>query len=510
MLRTNRISKDPSPYHVGEQHAQTRVGVRDIAERIGRAYIRKYLTDQAKEFYNELPFLNVGTRAPDGSIWATTLCGIPGFIKATDDHHFAVDLKQIYGDPIKFAEGDLIGSVGVMLHNRRRNRLNCLVESLQPGACTLKVLQSFGNCPKYIQVRRIVVDADELATLGEEERPVTEGTTVLGPEQRALIARSDTLFLATGFSGLGDGADGVNGCDCNHRGGAPGFVEVSGDGTLQCPDYVGNNMFCSFGNVMLDCRVGIQFIDFTNGDSLQLTGHGKILFDERSLPGAQRTLEFVTCRWVHVKGGLPISTEGPVQLTWTISSHPQQIAATGKFTISVKKAGLVSTHLHDKVQVMNELIFRGVDGDFTLDKAAKCIPAAGVLLVAGGIGITPMRTIFAECIKRGIPVTLLYTVRHLEDAAFLAEFQEGAAAHDNVKVALTLSAATGGLIEGAPSGVTTLSGRVSAAMIQQVCPDVSKREVFQCGPDTMMDSVMQALLTLGLSSAQVHQESFSF
>jgi NAD(P)H-flavin reductase len=46
------------------------------------------------------------------------------------------------------------------------------------------------------------------------------------------------------------------------------------------------------------------------------------------------------------------------------------------------------------------------------------------LLVAGGIGITPMRTIFAECIKRGIPVTLLYTVRHLEDAAFLAEFQE--------------------------------------------------------------------------------------
>jgi ferredoxin-NADP reductase len=43
----------------------------------------------------------------------------------------------------------------------------------------------------------------------------------------------------------------------------------------------------------------------------------------------------------------------------------------------VLQAGLVSTHLHDKVQVMNELIFRGVDGDFTLDKAAKCIPAAG-------------------------------------------------------------------------------------------------------------------------------------
>lgn len=49
---------------------------------------------------------------------------------------------------------------------------------------------------------------------------------------------------------------------------------------------------------------------------------------------------------------------------------------------------------------------------------------SGVLLVAGGIGITPMRTMFAECIKRSIPVALLYTARHLEDAAFLAEFQE--------------------------------------------------------------------------------------
>lgn len=50
--------------------------------------------------------------------------------------------------------------------------------------------------------------------------------------------------------------------------------------------------------------------------------------------------------------------------------------------------------------------------------------AAGVLLIAGGIGVTPMRTMFAECIERGISVTLLYSVRLLEDAAFLAEFLE--------------------------------------------------------------------------------------
>ncbi|BDA45400.1 probable flavohemoprotein at C-terminar half [Coccomyxa sp. Obi] len=567
----------PSPYHFGEVEVQDRVGSRDTADRIG-PFLRKYLNDQAKEFFNELTLLFVGQRAPDGSIWATTLSGVPGFMKATDDHHLTVNLKQIYADPVKFAEGDRIGSVGVMLHNRRRNRLNCIVESVQPGSCSLKVLQSFGNCPKYIQVRHIVIDEKQLATLGEEERPVAQGTTVLGPEQRAFIARSDTFFMATGFFGDTDGAKGETGCDCNHRGGVPGFVQVTGDGTLRCPDYVGNNMFTSWGNVVVDPHVGIQFIDFDNGDSLQLTGHAQILWDDRSLPGAQRTLEFVTSRWVHVKGGLPIRTEGPVQLspynplpdtsgssvvtglkvvsrhnetpdivtftfevpkrsdgkpfceagqfasfdfpdlkkgetlnrTWTISSPPKQIAATGRFTISVKKAGLVSTHLHEKVTAAKELVFRGVDGDFTLDRAAKCIPPAGVLLIAGGIGITPMRTMFAECIERDIPVTLLYSVRLLEDAAFLAEFQEGAAAHPNVSVALTLTAAKKGVMEAKSPGVTMLSGRISPAMILQVCPDVLEREVFQCGPDAMMSSALKDLESLGLSSTKVHQESFAF
>ena len=57
----------------------------------------------------------------------------------------------MYGDEVTLKEGDPIGSVGIMLHNRRRNRLNCIVESRQPGSIIVRVTQSFGNCPKYIQ-----------------------------------------------------------------------------------------------------------------------------------------------------------------------------------------------------------------------------------------------------------------------------------------------------------------------------------------------------------------------
>lgn len=44
----------------------------------------------------------------------------------------------------------------------------------------------------------------------------------------------------------------------------------------------------------------------------------------------------------------------------------------------------------------------------------------------------------------------------------------------------------------------------------QVCPDVLEREVFQCGPDAMMNSALRDLESLGLSSAKIHQESFTF
>lgn len=48
----------------------------------------------------------------------------------------------------------------------------------------------------------------------------------------------------------------------------------------------------------------------------------------------------------------------------------------------------------------------------------------GVLLIAGGIGVTPVRVMFAECLQRRYPVTVLYTFREERDAAFLQEFKQ--------------------------------------------------------------------------------------
>jgi hypothetical protein len=78
--------------------------------------------------------------------------------------------------------------------------------------------------------------------------------------------------------------------------------------------------------------------------------------------------------------------------TWTISSHPDESAATGTFTISVKKVGLVSGWLHARPPREIVIEWRGAAGEF--------VPAPGAgpaLLLAGGIGAACIRSLFPAC-----------------------------------------------------------------------------------------------------------------
>ena len=85
--------------------------------------------------------------------------------------------------------------------------------------------------------------------------------------------------------------------------------------------------------------------------------------------------------------------------------------------------GLVSSWLFDNMRPGKTIGFKGVDGDFTLE-LTKGITHSRVLLVAGGIGITPMRVLLAERLALRQPVSLLYFVRSVSEAPFLDEFAE--------------------------------------------------------------------------------------
>ena len=83
-----------------------------------------------------------------------------------------------------------------------------------------------------------------------------------------MIARSDTFFIASRFRENGD--DLRQGIDVSHRGGLPGFIVVAHETALLFPDYAGNCMFGTLGNLVVDPRCGLLFIDFETGDMLKL------------------------------------------------------------------------------------------------------------------------------------------------------------------------------------------------------------------------------------------------
>ncbi len=232
------------------------------------APIRDWMPDQHRLFFAQLPILFVAV--PDEAGWpvATALAGLPGFVSSPDRRTLHIAASPSWDDPAGagLRAGALAGLLGIDLGTRRRNRANGTVLAVDGHGFTVGVRQSFGNCPQYIQARE--VEGGEAPT----RAGATEHLDRLDSQARALIADTDTFFVASG-SGM-DGGD-AGGLDMSHRGGRPGFVRVDGD-VLTIPDFRGNRYFNTLGNLMLDPRAGLLFMDFASGGLLHLQGRAEL------------------------------------------------------------------------------------------------------------------------------------------------------------------------------------------------------------------------------------------
>jgi predicted pyridoxine 5'-phosphate oxidase superfamily flavin-nucleotide-binding protein len=314
-MATDDTSASASPFHDGERKVQSRVvGSAERVARldaIGGKMIVAEMSDQHREFFAQLPMFLVATVDALGRPWASALVGAAGFLSSPDPRHIHVAARPLFGDPLnEILRDDIaIGGLGIELHSRRRNRVNGRVTVDPDGSgFTIRVDQSFGNCPKYIQARQFRFRTPPVR--GSEEHPVRRGDR-LDDAARAIVARADTLFIASHFGG--DPDDRTRGADVSHRGGRPGFVQIVDDRTLVMPDYIGNFLFNTLGNIVADPRCGLLFLDFDSGDTLQLTGHGEILWDwprdDPAFRDAQRLVRFRADAAVHVSNVLPLGWE---------------------------------------------------------------------------------------------------------------------------------------------------------------------------------------------------------
>ncbi|MFJ7438680.1 pyridoxamine 5'-phosphate oxidase family protein [Methylorubrum thiocyanatum] len=289
-----------SPWHRGEVAMQESIGLAGRMAELGPRVIRDHLIEQHQAFFPLLSFAVVGSVDREGRPWATLRDGAPGFLRAPDPHHLRVEGSRVPEDPAEagLEDGDGVALLGIELATRRRNRLNGVVERAGAGGFTIRVEQSFGNCPKYIRVRHAVP---------AQGGPAQESAAVLSQRldaaARAFVAASDTFFVASSVDRVG-GAPQV---DVSHRGGPPGFVRIGADGALTIPDYSGNRFFNTLGNLLANPRAGLVFPDFATGDLLQMSGRAEVVLDPaeaETSAGAERLWRFVPERVVFRAGAL--------------------------------------------------------------------------------------------------------------------------------------------------------------------------------------------------------------
>jgi uncharacterized protein len=282
-------------FHAGERAVQTRAGVEGRMAQLGPRVIRDFMPDQHREFFAQLPFLIVGTVDSAGQPWASPLAAPSGFIDSPSPTELVVNAQPLPGDPLAdtLHSGAPIGLLGIEPHTRRRNRLNGVVSSTNATGFSVQVHQSFGNCPKYIQARK----ARHVVRPASTEPAVHRGDA-LDDAARRMIAAADTFFIATAYAGDREEIEEAGraaGVDVSHRGGKPGFVRVDADGTLTVPDFLGNFFFNTLGNIAVNPRAGLLFIDFETGDLLYLAVTAEIFWDGAEVDGfagAQRLLRF--------------------------------------------------------------------------------------------------------------------------------------------------------------------------------------------------------------------------
>ncbi|KAK4454019.1 hypothetical protein QBC34DRAFT_175615 [Podospora aff. communis PSN243] len=282
------------------------------------------------------PLLAVGTLDSNGRPWTSLWFGERGFARMVAQGVLGVQsvvcISSSDGekgvDPVVEALGLLGSSVGNMvqppgggkamsalsidLESRDRVKLagKMVVGALGSGEGNTREVQiamavdgSLGNCPKYLNKK---VVRGRIPSPRAVERK--EGGPWFGEDALRVVERADMFFLST----MGGGS-----MDTNHRGGPRGFVRVlrndeGGVTEVVYPEYSGNQLYQTLGNLEVDRRVGVVIPDFETGDVVYFTGETELLVGERAaevMPHAKLAVKITIAEARVVKDGLPFRGE---------------------------------------------------------------------------------------------------------------------------------------------------------------------------------------------------------
>lgn len=260
-----------------------------------------FLTPMAAYQISRYPLMAIGILDDDDRPWCTLWgSGEPPLsqpvaqsviaIKTNVDATFDPVVQTIWkgkddGEIVREeGEGRLLSGLSIHLEERGRVKLagKLIVGALnadqelgkhsnggKSGSIQLvaKIDQSLGNCPKYLN-KKIITSSTPKPVLLSDSPHLTQGAL-------DLIEKADMFFVATAHE--------HEDMDANHRGGPQGFIRIEQpenpeeSSTLVWPEYSGNNLYQTLGNLEATPRAGLVIPDFETGDVLYLTGDTKTL-----------------------------------------------------------------------------------------------------------------------------------------------------------------------------------------------------------------------------------------
>lgn len=550
-----------SPFHPGEQAVQNLANESDMAQRNG-VVITDTILPGAIPFITQQSMLVVTSVDTKGDIWTSVLMGRPGFISASDAHNLILDRDITVSNTHdsfwkNIQHSPNIGLLVIELSTRRRFRINGTVEALSDTQVKIHVDEAYPNCPKYIQRRQPELDVSDFS----DTHALPLQGRELQPEHIQLIESSDSMFVGSAVAEISGDPTHYR-ADASHRGGNPGFIEIIKPNTLRIPDYRGNSLFNTLGNIQAYPKAGLVFIDFERGALLQVSGTANILWQQddpnNKTGGTQRYWELDITAWQE--------TALPERLSWQffdysphnprhrksgtaderlnlkVSKLEQKSDTITRYRLSAMAGGVLpafeaGAHLPVSVTLPNgrpaerhysilssphdnrfydiavqredsgkggsQYIHKQLKVNATLKAKApvNAFPLATrgehTILIAGGIGITPILSMLRILVEDRASFEIHYTARTLDDLAFAKDVFELAGDRAHLYTSQENNSATELAME---------SGRLK---LEEVLHTPHRdTHVYLCGPVKMIDAVREVGEKQGWQTNQIHFESF--
>ncbi|QWX85182.1 pyridoxamine 5'-phosphate oxidase family protein [Cellulophaga sp. HaHaR_3_176] len=292
-------------FHKGQLAVQKIAGEEEIAKK-RIPMVLNSLHTRSIPFIEHQILAFPGSEDTDGNIWLSVLIGERGFITIPSVQEIKFDISKITSsrEDIFFTNIKTNPTVGLLFHEAaRRARYRAWGTARQEeNQLCFDIKLGYPSCPKHIQ-REVIETPEKVEAISSNY----QNGTILGELENEWISNAHTFFIATQTK---KGA-----IESSHRGGNPGFIEIQENGRMRVPDYLGNSMFSTLGNIYENPKAALLFVDYKKGETLQLSGTAELQFDQNSEADFYKSGEtgrfwtFETKQWIRTINHHKVDTE---------------------------------------------------------------------------------------------------------------------------------------------------------------------------------------------------------